>query len=249
MNPAAYREMAETESTHWWFVGRRAILARLIEQLHLPPDARVLEIGCGTGGNLEMLGSFGRLSAMEMDGGAREIASNKANGRYDVRGGKCPDNIPFATERFDLVCLFDVLEHIEEDIATLAAVRNLLAPGGRVLLTVPAYQWLWSSHDEFLHHKRRYSARSLFDTADAAGLRTVRSSYFNSLLFPVIACLRLQSRWLGRTASHDGRVPKAAVNHVLTRVFSSERRVVDRFNLAFGVSLLAILEDAKPHEA
>src|SRR4029077_81559 len=132
-----------------------------ISRLKLPPKPRILEIGSGTGGNLVMLSSFGQVSAVEMDASARSIALQKTDGRFDIRAGFCPGGIPFANEKFDLICLFDVLEHIEEDIATLVAVKGLLASGGRVLMTVPAQQWLWSAHDEFLHHKRRYAAREL----------------------------------------------------------------------------------------
>src|SRR6185503_1066313 len=104
--------MAETESNHWWFTGRRTILESTIGKLGLPEDARILEVGCGTGGNLEMLARFGRLSAMEMDAGAREIANAKTGGRFDVQPGRCPAGIPFEPQTFALICLFDVLEHI-----------------------------------------------------------------------------------------------------------------------------------------
>ncbi|MGH9896703.1 MAG: class I SAM-dependent methyltransferase, partial [bacterium] len=157
MSPEAYLQMPETEASHWWYAGRRTALASLIAGLDLPVDARILEIGSGTGGNLPMLSSFGRVSALEMNATARSIAERKTSGRFDIREGLCPAEIPFADEKFHLVCLFDVLEHIEEDVETLVAARNLLAQGGRVILTVPAYRWLWGVHDELLHHKRRYS--------------------------------------------------------------------------------------------
>lgn len=185
MSPDAYIEMAETEERHWWFAGRRAVLTSLIAKLKLPPHARILEIGSGTGGNLVMLSSFGQVSAVEMDASARSIAVQKTQGRFDIRAGSCPAGIPFAGERFDLICLIDVLEHIEEDVATLTAVKGLLAKGGRVLATVPAHRWLWSAHDTFLHHKRRYTADELRRKISAAGLEPVKLSYFNTFLFPL----------------------------------------------------------------
>src|SRR5436190_3399732 len=155
MNPEAYLEMADTEARHWWFAGRRAILASLIQRFELRADARILEIGAGTGGNLPMLSSFGKVSALEMDDAARAIAIEKTGRRFDIRSGCCPANIPFMDERFDLICLFDVLEHIDDDSGTLAAIKTMMTAQARVLVTVSAYRWLWSTHDEFLHHKRR----------------------------------------------------------------------------------------------
>jgi SAM-dependent methyltransferase len=227
--------MADTEGRHWWFTGRRAILRSLISRLKLPRSARIVEIGCGTGGNLDMLAAFGRVSAMEADDGARAIAREKTAGRFEIRAGRCPEEIPFPQRSFDLVCLFDVLEHIEEDVATLQAVGALLAPGGHAVLTVPAYRWLWSAHDEFLHHKRRYSAGELRYKVDAASLRVSELSYFNTLLFPLAAAARLLK--LNGTA-----VPARPINRLFHAVFSAERFLVGRLPLPFGVSLVAVLD-------
>lgn len=241
MHPSAYREMAETEGRHWWFTGRRAILASLIGRLGLPREARIVEIGCGTGGNLEMLSAFGRVSALETDAGARAIAIEKTAGRFDIRPGACPRDIPFQPASYDLVCLFDVLEHIEEDVATLQAVRGLLAPGGQAVVSVPAYRWLWSAHDEFLHHKRRYSAGELRGKIAAAGLRIRTFTYFNTLLFPLAAAARVKDRLLQKERASGTAVPPEPVNRLLHATFSAERFIAGRLPLPFGVSLLAVL--------
>jgi SAM-dependent methyltransferase len=181
-----------------------------------------------------MLSRFGAVVAMEAEDAARAIAVEKTAGRIDIRDGRCPDRIPFENGAFDLVCLLDVLEHIDEDLATLRAVRALLAPGGKALVTVPAYRWLWSEHDEFLHHKRRYTAGELRRKAEAAGLAVGMLSYFNTLLFPLAAAARLLR--LKGTA-----VPPAPVNRLFQALFGAERFVVGRLALPFGVSLVAVL--------
>jgi len=244
MHPDAYREMAGTEARHWWFTGRRAILSSVIRRLGLPDEARILEIGCGTGGNLEMLSAFGRVSALESNQTALAIASHNTAGRFDIRAGRCPRDIPFARQGFDLVCLFDVLEHIEEDVATLEAVGTLLARGGQAVVTVPAYRWLWSSHDEFLHHKRRYSAAELRAKISAAGLRIAKLSYFNTLLFPLAAAVRIKDRLLNQDRASGTALPARPINSLFHMVFSAERFLVGRLPLPFGVSMMAVLRSA-----
>lgn len=241
MNPNAYVEMADTEARHWWFCGRRKILSSVINSIGLPLGATILELGSGTGGNLGMLSSFGKVSGMEMDAAAHSLAVEKTGSRFDIRLGSCPNGIPFPGEHFDLICLLDVLEHIDEDIETLIAARALLAKGGRVLITVPAYRWLWSAHDEFLHHKRRYTAAELREKATGAGFEIVTLSYFNTLLFPLAVLVRLKDKLLRNSSASGGTVPPSPINRVLARIFALERFIVGRYNLPFGVSLLCVL--------
>jgi len=242
MNPEAYLEMAETEARHWWFLGRRAILAKMIGSLNLPQNSKILEVGCGTGGNLQMLATFGEVSALEMDATARAIAAKKTNNLYDIRAGFCPDNIPFHEQQFDLICMFDVLEHIEKDTETLISIKQLLKKNGRILLSVPAYQWLYGPHDEFLHHKRRYSAKELRKKFVASGFQPLKISYFNTFLFPLAAIVRLKDKIIGNRSATGTGVPPVLINNIFSCIFSTERFLLERFNLPFGVSLLCILQ-------
>jgi SAM-dependent methyltransferase len=231
--------MARAQHAHWWFRARREIIGRVIGRLRLPAGARLLEIGAGTGGNLAMLGRHGELCAMESDDFARQHAC-EASG-LAVRAGHLPDAVPFADGSFDLVCLLDVLEHIDDDCAALRRVRTLLRPGGRVLLTVPAYQWLYGAHDRAHHHRRRYSAREVRRKARQAGFEVQRCGYFNTLLLPLVVARRLGQRAGQATDSGDAALPGPALNRLLHAVFSSERWLVPRLLFPFGTSVLAVL--------
>ena len=238
MERAVYDRMAALDQAHWWFTARRRILAELVRRVAQPPkQARILEIGCGTGHNLAMLEGFGRVEATELDDGARAIAEQRL-GRT-IAPARLPDLEGFDKGAYDLVALLDVLEHVDDDKGTLAAIHALLKPGGALLLTVPANPWMWSAHDEAHHHKRRYRKRAIAGLLDAAGFETALLSHFNSLLFPAAALSRVAGKLRKRDHADDA-MPPAPVNRLLDRLFGLEKRLVGRLPLPFGVSLVAV---------
>lgn len=239
MEAAVFERMAELDASHWWFVGRRRILEQLIRrEVRPPPGARILEIGCGTGHNLEMLGRFGAVEATELNDSARTLASARL-GR-PVERAALPDLSMVGDERFDLIALLDVLEHVSDDRAALQSIRPKLKPGGKLLVTVPGNPWMWSAHDVSHHHHRRYRRRELDSVAKEAGLKVDFLSPFNSLLFPPIAAARLAGRLLGRESADDA-MPPAPVNALLRSIFGLEATLIGRVPFPFGVSLAAIL--------
>ncbi|RWA61372.1 class I SAM-dependent methyltransferase [Mesorhizobium sp. M4B.F.Ca.ET.190.01.1.1] len=234
----AYRRMAATEDEHWWFCGRRAIAEAVIRGLGLPRDADILEIGAGTGGNIRMLEQFGTVTAVEMNELARRIAREKTGREF--LAGHLPDGMPVTPASFDLVCLFDVLEHVAEDEASLETIRRMLKPGGKVVLTVPAHQWLWSKHDVGLHHMRRYSRNLLKTRIEQAGYRVEKLSYTNAALFPVAALARLADRLRRSNTASGQAMPPKPINSAMKALFSAESRILPNAGLPFGVSLLAV---------
>lgn len=238
MERIVYDRMAELDGRHWWYRARREILARLIAREVRPaPGARILEIGCGTGHNLDMLGRFGTVDAVEMDEAARAVASARL-GRPALTA-TLPALEGVEKGAYDLVALLDVLEHVDEDRASLESIAARLKPGGRILLTVPAHPWMWSAHDVVNHHKRRYTKKGFRAVIEAAGLKVELLSYFNSLLFPLAAAARLAGRVTGKEDSDD-RLPPAPVNKAFEFLFGLERYALGRVPFPPGVSLVAV---------
>lgn len=239
MEAQVFERMAELDSTHWWFVARRRILDSLIRRVVRPPrDARILEVGCGTGHNLEMLGRFGTVDASELDPTARALASRRL-GR-EIAPAALPDLSAFPESHYDLVALLDVLEHVSDDQAALGAIFGRLKPGGKLLVTVPGNPWMWSAHDEAHHHHRRYRQGQLAEVARAAGFEVDLLSPFNSLLFPLIAAARLAGKLTGRETADDA-MPPQPLNAAFKAIFSLESALVGRVPLPVGVSLVAVL--------
>lgn len=238
MERSVYREMAELDQRHWWYLARREVLADLIRREAMPPTkARVLEIGCGTGHNLKMLAGFGKVDALELDDEARTVAEQRLGRK--VMSAPLPELAGVRNRHYDLIAALDVIEHIEDDSAAIAAIAAKLKRGGKFVMTVPAHQWMWSAHDVVNHHKRRYSKQALRRLIDGSPLRLERIGYFNSLLFPVAVAQRVGSKLRGKDDA-DVKLPSAPVNAALRSVFAVERHLVGRLPLPPGLSLFAV---------
>jgi len=239
MERAVFDRMAELDQEHWWFLARRRILDNVITRVVRPPEkARVLEVGCGTGHNLSMLGRFGKVEACELDKCARALASKRLGKR--VKDAKLPDLSMFERNAFDMVALLDVLEHVPDDIGSLRAIHRRLKPGGALLLTVPANPWMWSAHDAAHHHFRRYTKKQLEELFLRSGLEVQLLSYFNTLLYPLVATARIAGK-ITRKQSADDTLPSAPVNAVLNKIFGAEAALIGRVPMPFGVSLVAVV--------
>jgi SAM-dependent methyltransferase len=238
MERVVYEQMAELDQRHWWYRARREVLAALIRRTVRPPaDARILEIGCGTGHNLALLTQFGEVDALELDDAAREIAQQRLG--HAVMVAPLPDLTGVPEQCYDIVAALDVIEHIDDDAAALASIAKRLKPGGKLLMTVPAHQWMWSAHDVVNHHRRRYSRTALKRLIQGSPLKLERIGYLNSLLFPLAMADRLSSKLRGKDDANLS-LPPAPLNAALEAVFSAERHLVGRFPLPPGLSLFAV---------
>lgn len=241
MDARIYLEMKQVEDRHWWFVGRRRIVSAVLSSLvraSRPDSLRILDAGCGTGGNLAMLAGFGMVTGLEYEPLAAQLA--RSRGPWPVVQGALPHDVPLPARHFDLIVMTDVLEHIDDDAGALRAVAGLLGPDGSLVLTVPAFPFLWSRHDQQHHHKRRYTATTLRAVFAATDLEIVKLSYFNFWLFPLIAMARLLGRNQAECAEVSLRVPPAPINRALAALFGGERWLLRWAGLPFGVSLLAV---------
>jgi SAM-dependent methyltransferase len=230
----------QAEDRHWWYRGRRTVLHGVIAGLGLERGARILDAGCGSGRNMVELARYGEVTGIELSDTSVALARERGTG--EVIAGSVLE-MPFADDSFELAASLDVIEHLEDDLAALRELRRTVVPGGALLVTVPAYQWLWSGHDEINHHHRRYTRRSLQQVAERAGWRQERTTYFNSLLLPVAILLRVLDRINTKTteSSLDLWVPPEPLNWMLERPLAIEAALIRHGGrIPAGLSLLAV---------
>jgi SAM-dependent methyltransferase len=233
MDTEIYERMYEQEDAHWWFRGRRAVVAAMLDRVDLPSSPRILDAGCGTGRNLVELSRLG--PAQGVDSSADAIAFCRERGLANVQRAEL-ESLPFESSSFDLILLADVLEHVGDDRGALEELRRIAAPGAVLAITVPAYRWLWSQHDESHHHQRRYRRPELERLAELAGWSPRVSTYFNSLLLgPIAAVRRMRGGTAGRT---DMEITPGWLNRTLEGVMRVDAALIRRgVRLPFGVSI------------
>ena len=242
MENKIFEEMFNVEAEHWWFVSRRKIITKFIEGLELKDDARVLDAGCGNGDNLEMLAKHGELFAVERD----ELAFARAQARLfgKVYKGELPDGFPEEVSKDnDLIVLLDVLEHIDDDHKSLSVLKDCAKDKAKIVITVPAYQFLWTQHDEIHHHKRRYTIKSLKKVVEANGWKIQYISYFNTFLFPLALIDRLIKKLLFSSREEKLVIPNKHINVVFEKIFGFESNFIGKYSFPFGLSIILVAEN------
>jgi SAM-dependent methyltransferase len=240
MERAEFEAMTQMDERHWWYRGRRRIVLTVLDQLKLPPGAKVLDAGCGSGRMLDELERYGSVSGVDSSPLAIEAA--RARGHRQIERATL-EQLPFPTGEFDLVTCLDVIEHVSDDERGLAELWRVTAPGGYLLLTVPAYQSLWSAHDEANQHFRRYRLGTLRPLALAGGWEIKRTSYFNSILLAPAAIVRLAKKvYKGGGGRSELALTPTPLDRVLVLPLRLEALLLKAgIRLPAGLSLLALL--------
>jgi len=240
MNVGEYAEMYKLESFYWWFVARRQLLESLVESIARDfEQPTILDVGCGTGINYSVLSKYG--DTFGTDASEEALAFSQSRGTRTLARSHL-ESLPFANSTFDIVTALDVLEHVDDDLKALDEILRVTAKRGVLVITVPAYGFLWSEHDEALHHRRRYAASELRNKLTNAGFEVERISYYITLLFfPILFMRFIQSvtkKSIQAKTSHI--VLPGWLNSLLVGILGFERWLLRWINLPFGVSIVCL---------
>ena len=249
MQQHTYSIMHRVEKTHWWFVGRRKIIGSFIERVcvelelraHAGEPLNILDVGCGTGANLEMLSQFGKAEGVDVSAEALEFCRER--GLQQVKQGAA-ESLPYESDSFDLVTGLDVVEHLDDDITGLKEMRRVLRPDGRAVLFVPAFMFLWGVQDDISHHRRRYTMAGLKEAIRKAGFEIERASYVNLSFFAPILFGRLLMRVTGLRPVSENNLTIGALNGMMGKLFAAERFLLRHLNFPFGVSIICVARKA-----
>ena len=245
MERSYYHEYFFFEQDNWWFISRRRILMALLRKcLPVSHDLEILDAGCGTGINLDYLAEFGRVSGADLSDDAIEFCRRRG---HDTVQKLDLTDLSLESDRFDLVTVLDVIEHIDRDREAVRELVRVTRPGGHVLVTVPAFPELWSEHDEINHHKRRYRGEEVRELLTSSGCDIVKFTYMNSFLFPIAYAVRTWQRLRRGIFGAPAHPPRTdfvdyhpVVNGLLTAIFTSETPLITRTGLPFGLSVLCL---------
>lgn len=241
MNPAEYARMHALEDWYWWFVARRDAAARFLRD-HAPPERplRILDAGCGTGALLELFRTWPDAVATGVDLSPEALRFSYGRGHRRLAGADL-SLLPFRSDSFHAVTALDVIEHVPDDSRCVREIARVLRPGGILVASVPAYQFLWGPHDEALHHHRRYNSSQIRDLIQSTELRVERQTHLLSALFPAAAMMRLAARGK-KSHSPEAKLPRVpgVVNRGLILFQAAELAVARRASLPFGLSILVV---------
>jgi SAM-dependent methyltransferase len=259
MEQHTYGIMHEVEGSHWWFVGRRAILEGFMREIVKSFEPRsesrlqaafandepakagtqnlkILDVGCGTGANLEMLSQFGEAEGVDVSDDALEFCRQKG---LKVQKGLA-EEMPFADGSFDIVTALDVVEHLDDDVAGLKEMNRVMTDDGRALIFVPAFMWLWGVQDDISNHRIRYTKPQIVERLQKAGFEVERATYANITFFAPVLAGRAIMKLTGLKPASENNINISALNGLFGKIFSAESVWLKRANIPFGVSIVIV---------
>ncbi|MEO6655705.1 MAG: class I SAM-dependent methyltransferase [Pyrinomonadaceae bacterium] len=241
MQQHTYAIMDEVEGSHWWFVGRRAILESFLQTIvqslrSNDQGLRILDVGCGTGANIEMLSRYGAAEGVDVSDDALEFCRLK--GLKAQKG--LAETLPYADETFELTTALDVVEHLDDDIAGLKEMFRVTKRGGYSLIFVPAFMWLWGVQDDISNHRIRYTKRQIVERLEKVGYSVERATYANWTFFAPILAGRTIMKVTGIKPESENNITVSALNGVFGKLFGAERYWLRKFNFPLGVSIVVV---------
>ena len=238
MDETSYDIEKRVEGFHWWFSVRRKLLKSILSSLALPRGSLALDIGCGTGSNLRLLRAEG-LSVIGLDSSFYALSLAKMSSQSFLLNADL-NMLPIRPESIGLIIAMDIFEHLENDRNGIRQCSQALTKGGTLIVTVPAFNWLWGIQDLVTRHKRRYRRKEIVNLLILEGFEVLKSSYFNFFLFFPILLARRTTRFLGLNISSENEINSKPLNLLLKGIFSLEPHLLKHFPLPFGVSILCI---------
>lgn len=245
MQQHTYAIMDRVEDSHWWFVGRRAILETFLRKISSSlvtrnPSLKILDIGCGTGANLEMLSQFGNAEGVDVSDDALEFCRQKG---LTVQKALA-ETLPHSDETFDITTALDVIEHLDDDIAGLKEMFRVTKKGGYAVVFVPAFMWLWGVQDDISHHRIRYTKKQITERLEKAGFKIDRATYANFTFFAPILGGRTIMKLTGIKPESENNITIDGLNGIFGKLFSAERFWLKNLDFPFGVSIVITAKKA-----
>lgn len=242
MDASEYNKMYHLEEANWWYAGRRDLVLNVAGRINKSiseKPLRILDAGCGTGMNLKCIQDMGEAYGLDISKNALRLS--KSRGLSSLICGSA-DRLPFKSNLFDLILALDVIEHIEEDLLAIEELNRVLKPGGHLIITVPAFQFLWSEHDQAVHHRRRYAKSSIIRMLQSGGFENEKATYWNFFLFMPVAAMRIIKKF--RRSNEKKQTDLAelpfCLNGLLKILLRIENRILGEFDLPVGVSVMCV---------
>ncbi len=237
-----YQIFNKVQENHWWFQARNNIVKKILCDIYGLTERHILDVGCGSGLMIKTLYNTYNIYGLEKSKIAINLCKKKYKSR--IKQGYLPEKVPFK-KKFDAILMMDVLEHIEDDFTSLLVINKLLKKNGRIIITVPAFMFLWSKFDEENHHKRRYKINQLRYLLNQSGFSLEKISYYNFLLSPIAFIERLLIKVISISTTHSLKLPIKPLNNFFYFLFNAEYSLLKYLDFPFGLSIIAIARKDK----